>query len=559
MARPEPAMGRIVALQRAGQLQQACAAARQWASRKPNNPNAHAILGRLFAQTQRPLDAIRHLKRALALKPGLSTARHDLARVASMAGQHTLAISQLQRLIERAPTDLSLHRALAASALAIEDYSTAQHALEALLEQGPLEYELLIKLAECQRERSDEAAAASSCEQAIALASERPEAWLDLAAMHEESNALDAAAAVLERAQAQGVASPELSLLQAKLAFRQSHLDESEQHLQQLQLDALSSDTRRRALNLTGQVLDRQQREAEAFDAFVACGQWTRQQAPEESSNWYQRLVDQPAAVSAANTAPDPEHSPPWFLSGFPRSGTTLLDQFMAGHDQIVSLEEKSLLDRSIQAHAGDHAITSLPADSLIRHYWQSAGDELNRTDLPFARSGSQHLLDRMPINLIHLRLIRQLWPDAKMLVIHRHPADVCLSCLMQDFRLNALGRHFLDMDQTVRFYSEVMAGYLQQRQVSPEQLMEVRYEELIDDPEAVLRPVFDWLELPWQPGLLDHVSTARKRDIRTASYAQASRPIYQDARHRWQRYRQQLSPWLETLQEPIRQLGYGD
>lgn len=95
-------------------------------------------------------------------------------------------------------------------------------------------------------------------------------------------------------------------------------------------------------------------------------------------------------------------------------------------------------------------------------------------------------------------------------------------------------------------------------RELLPLDVHEVRYERLIADPAAELRPLLAFLGLPWDARVLDNRAAARTRDyIRTASYAQVAEPIYRRAAGRWQRYRAELEPVLPILAPWAEWLGY--
>jgi hypothetical protein len=80
----------------------------------------------------------------------------------------------------------------------------------------------------------------------------------------------------------------------------------------------------------------------------------------------------------------------------------------------------------------------------------------------------------------------------------------------------------------------------------------------VVDDSRAELGPLFDFLDLDWHDGVLDHRETAAMRGIiSTASYAQVTEPLYKRAAGRWQRYRKHLEPVLPVLAPWAERYGY--
>ena len=233
---------------------------------------------------------------------------------------------------------------------------------------------------------------------------------------------------------------------------------------------------------------------------------------------------------------------PPIFLVGFPRSGTTLLDRFLGRHQQLHCLEEKGLLDPLAERND--------PDDALREAYWKAVDQYWQPTE-------GMRLVDRMPIAFLHADLIQRLWPGAPMVFLMRHPADVVLSCFMQDFRPNALTVHFDSIESTVSFYCESMAVWMRARDQYRDAIHEVRYEALVESPEPLLRDLLEWLGLAWTDAVLDH--RADNTAAGTASYHQVAEPIYSRAVGRWQRYRDELEPWLPQLQPYVSAFGYGN
>lgn len=76
-------------------------------------------------------------------------------------------------------------------------------------------------------------------------------------------------------------------------------------------------------------------------------------------------------------------------------------------------------------------------------------------------------------------------------------------------------------------------------RKVLPSPPLEVDYEELVEDTEAVARRIVAWCQLQWEPGCLRFYET--QRPVRTASTVQVRRPISKTSVGRWQHYEQSL------------------
>jgi hypothetical protein len=173
-------------------------------------------------------------------------------------------------------------------------------------------------------------------------------------------------------------------------------------------------------------------------------------------------------------------------------------------------------------------------------------------------RGGGGLLIDKNPLYTLRGPLIHRVFPDARFIFALRHPCDVVLSCFMQNFRVSQMTASFLDLRNAALFYDRTMAYWEQCRALFGLDVHTVRYEDLVEDVEAQMRPLLGWLGLQWEPKVLDHQQTAQERGyIRTPSYAQVTEQVYTRASGRWTRYREQMEPVLPILAPWAERYGY--
>lgn len=251
----------------------------------------------------------------------------------------------------------------------------------------------------------------------------------------------------------------------------------------------------------------------------------------------------------------------PLFLIGFPRSGTTLLDQVLDAHPAITVVEERPLVPGLIARlrEAGmDYpvGVSALDADRReeLRAWYRGAMARHMLT------SSSVYAVDKMPLNLVHAGLIRQVFPEARFLLAMRHPCDVVLSCFMQNFQLNDWMAAFASLEGTAALYRAVFGLWeTYVARFDPPRAM-VRYEDLVDDLEGQARRVLSFLDLPWHDGMLRFHEHARDRGVlATPSASQVTRPIYRTAVARWRRYDFAMTAVAEGLAEEIKRYGYAE
>jgi hypothetical protein len=317
---------------------------------------------------------------------------------------------------------------------------------------------------------------------------------------------------------------------------------------------------------MIGRICDRTGRHGEAFAAFAemnraaaACVPGAGRMAAD-----YRAHIDQLARTTTpawyggwAAAASALKRPPPFFLFGFPRSGTTLIDTMLAGHPHVAVLEERPILHAAAERLGGGiERLASMGGDeaAALRAAYFEALDK----EAPGA--ADKLVIDKLPLGILETALVHRIFPDARIVFAERHPCDVVLSGFMTRFDPKGGMANFLDLEDLAKLYDRVMGYWRQCRQVFPLEVHTIRYERLIGDPAAELRPLADFLGLAWDPRLLDHRASAKARAyIGTPSYAQVAEPLYTDARGRWERYRAQLAPVLPVLAPWCEAMGYAD
>ena len=245
------------------------------------------------------------------------------------------------------------------------------------------------------------------------------------------------------------------------------------------------------------------------------------------------------------------------FLVGFPRSGTTLLEQVLASHSAVVTLDERAALDGAAERYFGDAdalaRLSTLDGAELARErraYWDAVEEAGLQVD-------GKVLVDKFPLNTVKLPVISRLFPKAIILFAERDPRDVVLSAFRRNFRMNPAMAQFTDLGSTARFYISVMKLAELYRERLPITLVPVRHERLVTNFEPEVRRICAALALDWQPQMADFAERARTRTIRTPSAQQVRRGLYADALGQWRRYASELAPVAPLLRPWVERLGY--
>ncbi|MCK5606392.1 tetratricopeptide repeat protein [Candidatus Pacearchaeota archaeon] len=256
------------------------------------------------------------------------------------------------------------------------------------------------------------------------------------------------------------------------------------------------------------------------------------------------------------------ETDSPIFVVGFPRSGTTLLDQILDSHPMMQTMEEKpiiSSLHKKIVPSIEQYwecvqNVTKDQIEEIQNHYYQQVDSFIDRQPACL-------LVDRNPLNIIHLPLIWRIFPNARIILMIRHPYDVCLSCFMQDFKMNTTNANFFSLEGSASFYTKVMQLWKCYTDILPLNYRIIHYENLIADLEGETRKLLNFLNVGWSENVLTYYEHARSREekIKTASYHQVIQPLYSSATFRWKRYERHFESIKEKLAPFVDFFGYGE
>jgi hypothetical protein len=150
-----------------------------------------------------------------------------------------------------------------------------------------------------------------------------------------------------------------------------------------------------------------------------------------------------------------------------------------------------------------------------------------------------------MPMNFFYLGVIHLLFPKARIIYCRRNPIATCLSCYQLLFgKDNILYSYDLtELGQVYKIHEQMMEHW---RKVLPGRILEVEYEQLVENPETGIKRLLEFCGLEFEPACLDFHSL--NRPIATASLIQVRKPIYKDAIDHWKNYQPFLGPLIEAL-----------
>lgn len=239
-------------------------------------------------------------------------------------------------------------------------------------------------------------------------------------------------------------------------------------------------------------------------------------------------------------TASGKEHGPV-FILGMPRSGSSLVEQILASHPHMFGAGEIDLFARAVTTLQP----TGFPEEmsGAAIEPWQAVGEFYRKTISSLAPG--RRIINKMPMNYFFVGGISLALPDARIVHVLRDPVDTCLSCFSTIFGsphtysydLGDLGRYY-------RAYSSLMSHW--RRYLPRGTLLELRYEDLVADPETGVRRLLDHCGLDWDPACLSFHRSSKP--VGTASLSQVRQPLNRSGIGRWRPSAAQLAPLLQAL-----------
>jgi tetratricopeptide (TPR) repeat protein len=459
-----------------------------------------------------------YLQRALALAPGYTLARSDLATELCVQQRYAEAAPQVQRLLAAAPRH-SGYLCLQAQILRFDGRNDEAGALlQRALEANPDDPMLHLHFGHLLRDQGEQARAIECYRRALALDPRMTEVYRSLADLKTVRFSADDRAAMLSLA---ADMPPGPQRIQLEFALGKAFEDEglAEQAFGHY---ARGNAMLRATINHDPETMSAGVRRSKRLysTSFFA-----------ERSGWGSERID------------------PIFIVGLPRSGSTLVEQILASHAQIEGtreLPQVPALAREILLQKNASGVPNYPdpigllTRTEVADYAQRYLDETAK----HRASLKPRFVDKMLVNFDHIGLIHLMFPQATIVDVRRHPLACGFSCFRQLFGrghpftydLRDMGRHYRDYFELMEHIDAVLPGRVHR----------VYYEALVGDPERVVRRLLAHCGLSFDPACLQF--HANRRVVTTISSEQVRRPIYGDALEQWRAF----EPWLGDLKDAL-------
>jgi hypothetical protein len=265
--------------------------------------------------------------------------------------------------------------------------------------------------------------------------------------------------------------------------------------------------------------------------------------------------------ATANNSVRDPMRLA--ILCSHPRSGTTLLEQLLAAHPDVISTDETGVWQREFLDPIIREATSAADAVRELNGFEAGQLEAGRRSYLRFTKAhlgqavGHRVLIEKDPSLTPDLPLPLRLFPEAKVLFPIRDPRDICISYFFTIIPLNRISVHALDLAATGEFCAHSFHLWRHWRELLPCPKLETRYEQLVADPPREMRRVLEFLGLDWDERVLRFHERSFSKGVRTPTYADVAQPIYTRSIGRWKNYSKHLEPHLELLEPVLREYNY--
>lgn len=506
----------------------------------PNMAVAYAGLAMLLLETDQRVEAEKYFEIANALNPGDIHILTSKCEFLIAHQQYSEAISLLEGLLLEDANDTGVYEKLIKVHELLGDYESATKRFHELLESNPDNYYYK----------------------------------LNLAAFEEKFHKLENAHKLIFEIHEKGIVDQDADILLARIYRRQGSLEAALTMLEKFsEQTPVVKRTLKNYLFEYANVLDKLGRYSEAFDSFVAANKVKNEiiqttYDPETIKSNIGRIEEMfkpgwQKHLPAFKPVTDIQAQVPIFIVGFPRSGTTLLEQILSSHPEVVAGGElifiqdivRGKADRSLGCNKSypellydENGYIKQSALEKLRNYYLASVKKLNLQNM-----GARFFTDKMPLNLLELGLISLIFPESPIIHIIRHPLDVCFSSFSSDFEKG--NRFTSSLESTAQLYADALGTTRYYKSVLDMKYLEVRYEDVILDQESQTRRVLEFIGLPWHDDCLKFYRN--KRIANTASYAQVTQKLYNSSMYRYKHYFHQLQPLVPILQQEIDYFGY--
>ena len=514
----------------------------------PSYAEAHDNLGRVLLEQHQPSEAIKHLRQAVIIAPYMTSAIINLAAGLAQLGQAVAGIPMLERAVRANPKSPTCWLALGNAHTRARNYAKAEEALEksVALSDGRIA-EALGMLAQAQARLGKDEVALENYERALAVDPNSPIATGGKAMALQTLGRFEEARPLFQRAfdidpnngeiyrsyiAAHKTKAGDPIIDRMTAIYEKSGLSDFDRMNLGFAIAKALEDTKDdarvfRYLDAANALM----RKIFAYDPQSQLREREALLAAFDGMDWLGRALEGTTDYA------------PIFITGMPRSGTTLVEQIISSHSRVRGAGEvgkitrlaQKLLTRGTRLRAigglSDGEISAFGHD-YATYMRERFGDDLLASDKSIQ-------------TYLYLGLVKLALPNARIVVVRRDPRDNLLSMYKNKF---PDGAHLYAYDQRdlVVLYETFVQIVDYWREVLRGGFYEVDYDKLVADPEPETRKLIAACGLEWEDACLRPEDNDRK--VETLSLYQVRQPITKSSVKGWKRFEKDLKPMLDEL-----------
>lgn len=561
------------------------AASPQWSRSELDRMVFNAFQKHKFGRFDEAFSAYREVLEAL---PEHEDALHYMGLLAQQSGKPQDAVKLIQRSLEIKRDNPDALNHLGQVYIALKDYVTAEQCFRQALVYDSYHFNAINNLGNCYKQAGNLTTALIHYERAISIEPRSPICafnlgstlnalgrhwdaveWLTQATVNEPGNYIAHHKLGLSLEQL-GKFKEAKANFEAALQYCATYYDSlaallnipayeaSEAEVRKaekaLQEGELSEDARLRLEHALGKYYDKSADYDTAFTHFRTCNEIQKASAAPFDADFVSREFDKYIEFYTAENIQalaqfGSRNARPVFVVGMPRTGTSLTEQILSRHSAVFGAGELKLMQKieaRLETPVSQGGLGGLTSDSCP--LTEASIECLSRIYLDGLEDRAPHeaarVIDKFPMNCIHLGLIAILFPKAKIIHCRRNPLDVAISCYTVLFRMR--NDFTTDLHHFGLYYREYLRLMAHWNAVLPERVFELQYEDMIDEPESAMRQLVAFCDLPWEDGCLRF--TENDRAVRTPSNWQVRQEIYHSSANRWKNYDKHLTGLKDLL-----------
>lgn len=517
---------------------------------EPDYPEARNTFGRFLYETGDYDRASRELQAALKLRRDMPQALVNYAMLLGRKGQYPFAIENAQKALSIDPKHLEACLTLGRLLTSVARDNDATAVYERALENGLEDAAIYARLGSCYSKMMKKDLAMENFAKSLKLDPNSASTYSLRAAYSQELGDFDAAEADFRKA---------LELLpqsgetyRSFIAGNKIGLDDPvvDQLRQQLKDPHLMGSNKANMNFAMAAILEQNKSYDQVFTYLKAGNDLMNKLFPYDINQRRAEIDRIKLAFSKIDLSPIEGTSDfaPIFVTGMPRSGTTLVEQILSSHSLVGGAGENAAFVGNLSLTMNQRTPNWRPIELLSDDELLEVG-RIAEQSLKLACPGEERVVDKAIQTYIGLGAVKKIFPNASIVLVRRDPRD-CLFSIYKNvfiegahryaYNLTDLGLYYRMFEEMVEFWREKLPGGFH----------EIQYEDLIDNPEDETRKLLQACDLEWEDSCLSFHEN--KRRVATLSVAQVRQPIYKSSQAAWKRHEDDLAELIEALGDAI-------